>query len=589
MDINITRALECSEIFSLLGKKTEELVNTMERVELKPGEMLFVQGSTADCMYILTEGLLAATVRDKLGFEKIAVTIRCGQTVGESGVISSQPRPLTIKALRHSVLLKLTRNVFESYFMNEPKILLKLLNYLSTRSLRAIETLENIYPYVNIAFVPANPQVNIDVFFQNFFDLFQQQKKLGHFNTDHITTIDENLINQLNEAESYNDYNIYKINCQNKTISDFLLERADRIFVVGHGNQPAVIDQQVTQLLLQSPAKYELILLYPQRTQPNNTRAWLQKFDFFRYHHLALEQNSDYERLIRFITGKAFGLVLSGGGTKGWVHMGVLKALHEAKIPLDAIGGTSIGAIIGAKYLMENDFDQFYQAMLEFARINLEPFRLSNLTYPLVSILNGKIGTMGVLKLFQKEFIENLWQPFFCVSYNMNQSMESIHRDGSLWLWTRASGAIPGIVPPIEVDGQLHVDGGVINNLPTDIMKDFFDGMGKILAVDLVYRDDKIKYRFPPVIKFWEAVKIKLGYKHSDYKFPEFSEVLIRSLLAGSAVKNQQNDLLADILFRPDLTKYHTLTESKRSDELFQIGYQGMQEKMNTLIELLKR
>ncbi|QLH41759.1 MAG: cyclic nucleotide-binding domain-containing protein [Coxiellaceae bacterium] len=67
MDINITRALECSEIFSLLGKKTEELVNTMERVELKPGEMLFVQGSTADCMYILTEGLLAATVRDKLG------------------------------------------------------------------------------------------------------------------------------------------------------------------------------------------------------------------------------------------------------------------------------------------------------------------------------------------------------------------------------------------------------------------------------------------------------------------------------------------------------------------------------------------
>lgn len=100
----------------------------------------------------------------------------------------------------------------------------------------------------------------------------------------------------------------------------------------------------------------ELLLLH-RDDSPRYTQPWLDWDTFALIHHLQIDNASDYDRLLRFFSGKAVGLVLSGGGARGWAHIGALRALLEAQIPIDAIGGTSSGAVVGAAYATTLDVD----------------------------------------------------------------------------------------------------------------------------------------------------------------------------------------------------------------------------------------
>jgi NTE family protein len=99
----------------------------------------------------------------------------------------------------------------------------------------------------------------------------------------------------------------------------------------------------------------------------------------------------------------------------------------------------------------------------------------SDYTFPLVSLVSGrKVG-----RLLRREFgaacIEDSRLPFFCVSTNLTRGQAAVHRQGELWLWLRASVAIPGVLPPVIADNQVYVDGATINNLPVDVMREFVD------------------------------------------------------------------------------------------------------------------
>ena len=133
---------------------------------------------------------------------------------------------------------------------------------------------------------------------------------------------------------------------------------------------------------------------------------------------------------------------------------------------------------------------------------------------------------------------------------------------------------MPGVVPPMLMDGELHFDGGLLNNLPVDVMRKLITHRGNVIAVDLNgSTTDSHIYNFPPVLTFRQAFLAKLGIIY-DYKFPPFIDTFLRSLLVGSYLKSQQNSLAANILVNVDLSRFPMLhSDKKQENNLVDLGY----------------
>lgn len=206
------------------------------------------------------------------------------------------------------------------------------------------------------------------------------------------------------------------------------------------------------------------------------------------------------------------GLVLSGGGAKGVAHIGVIKVLEEAGIPIDYIAGTSMGAIIGGLYSIgwsSQELDSLVRNQDWMALLSDKIPRRDKLlaekeiadTYILsvplsfdkrFSIPSGVLAGQSVLNLLNEMTLgyhsddldfDSLPIPFACVAYDMVKGEEKVYRRGNLPLAIRASMSIPGAFAPVIRDSMVLVDGGIYNNFPVDVARDM--GAEVIIGVDL--------------------------------------------------------------------------------------------------------
>jgi NTE family protein len=220
-----------------------------------------------------------------------------------------------------------------------------------------------------------------------------------------------------------------------------------------------------------------LVLRWADGQEPNGTAAWIKATGASRHFHVRSPAN--VRRVARMLTGNGFGLVLSGGGARGLAHLGVAQALKENGIEIDAVVGTSIGAIIGSAIALEWDRERMHQKIFEFIRVS----PLWDLTIPRTSILAGRNVRKSFKRWFEDLQIEDMPTPYACISVNLGTGLQAVHRSGDLKTWLQASAALPGVFPPVEVNGEVHVDGGVLNNMPADQMRD--TGAGFVLGVDV--------------------------------------------------------------------------------------------------------
>ena len=212
------------------------------------------------------------------------------------------------------------------------------------------------------------------------------------------------------------------------------------------------------------------------------------------------------------------GLVLGGGGAKGAAEVGVLKVIERAGIPIDYIAGTSIGAVVGGLYAAgytATELDtmlcrQEWLTLLTDRRSDLsaEPYKVKDgVTYifgfPVMGDLKaGDIGGFGIMRGEQVEQlidsmarnkrcrdVDELKIPFRCVAADFRSASEIIIKNGQLSKAVRASMAIPGIFKPVLRDGKILVDGGMLNNLPVDVVKDM--GADIVIAIDLQQEEKK--------------------------------------------------------------------------------------------------
>jgi predicted acylesterase/phospholipase RssA len=261
------------------------------------------------------------------------------------------------------------------------------------------------------------------------------------------------------------------------------VRQSDRIVLVASPREEVRLDELAMRLRQADGVtrQIHLVLVHPRSTEvPSGTRAWMQLEGIARVHHVKSGEQRDVERVVRFLLGRPIGVALGGGGARGIAHLGVLAALSEADIPIDYICGTSMGSIFAAATARGwSPSRQREQVRALFAR----PFSLYDLTVPIVSLLAGRKLDRVMRRYYEETEIEDLWLPFFCVSTDLARGSLVVHERGCLWKSVRASCSIPGIFPPLALDERMLVDGGLMDNLPIDLLAERCPG--PIIAVDV--------------------------------------------------------------------------------------------------------
>jgi NTE family protein len=520
------------------------------------GHILFEQGDKGDDLFILRSGSLGVYMPQPSGHLRLLALIRSGETAGEMAVISGEPRSATVIAIRDSELLRLSKEKFDQLIKGKPT-LLEGLNHLLVHRLRQVSTGEQ--PALDpkfVAFLPTSSRIDAG---EIAHELGSRLAAQGH----RVKLVGPEASKQssewFNALEAEYDQIFFCGSLQNVAWNRLCARQSDRIFVLADADH---IETELPEDLLAQRGAHQLldlIILHAESgTRSSSTTRWLERLPVNRHFHLRRDKPADWDRIGRMITGSGVGLVLSGGGARAFAQIGVLRALDEANIPIDAIGGTSMGGILAAGYALEWGVDEITERVHD-AFVQTNP--LSDVTLPLIGLVKGR----KVERLLEENFggseIPDLWRPFFCVSSDLTSADIHVHARGNLAQALRATIALPGILPPIVGKSSVLVDGAVINNLPVDVMRSIHQG--PIMAVD-VARDRSMTpdmLSVEPQNAFFEQLRR-----------PPIVSILMRSGTLTGQLQNSEQARAANLLLEPPLGEID-IRDWQAFDQAVEIGY----------------
>jgi NTE family protein len=302
-----------------------------------------------------------------------------------------------------------------------------------------------------------------------------------------------------------------------------------------------------------------------QAALPTGAEAWLSHFPHSQILHVREADTSDYERVLRLISRSSVCMVLSGGGARALAHIGAIQALEEEGVPIDAIAGTSMGALIAAlsaKGVRANEIrDRMRRHLIEN-----NPIR--EYTLPFLSLVRGRKLTRMFKEACEEARVEDLWKTFFCVSADLTTGAAVVHRSGPLWRALRASSAIPGLFPPVMEEGQVLVDGGIVDNMPTATMRSL--NRGPVIGVDV--SSTRVLAPCDIAIEQKSWLWLLMGGRN---KTPSMAQVLMSSGTIGSASQRGSAHAATDLLVEPCLDGVGTLSFSAL-DKAVEAGYHAM-------------
>jgi NTE family protein len=367
-----------------------------------------------------------------------------------------------------------------------------------------------------------------------------------------------------NQFEAAHDVVFYRGDAPDSAWTQLCLRQADRILLLAEADRPLPLRPlDLPAFKERATGLPELLLLHPSgRSEGLPEHFALRSGLFESHHHVRAGNAEDIRRLARFISGRAIGLVLAGGGARGFAHIGVMKALIENNVPFDNLGGTSMGAIIAAGVALEWSLDEL-SARMRDAFVKSNP--LDDYTIPLIALVRGKKVSTLLREHFGDVRIEEMPRPFFCVSSDLTSGRIHVHRAGPLWRALRASVALPGILPPVTHHGHLLVDGGVMNNLPVDVMAQ--RASGPIIASDVTgeldIRVTDERYGERP---WWSLIWQRMRGT------PSIVSILMRSGTVGSEAQRRVVRDMANYMFEPPLPDIG-LRDWKKFDQAVSEGY----------------
>lgn len=434
---------------------------------LTEGDRLFSEGDLADTFYVLQSGRLGVfTPREGQPAEFIGV-VHPGTPVGEMAMLADTTHTSNVVALRDSEIIALPREAFFEIIRQYPDLMADVARVMIRR---ARQKGANDCPTV-FGFVSARNQP-----IRSFVEAVHAAVEAQGY---HALIIDRDAmtraIDWFARVEDSHDFVLYVAEAGDPLWANLCARQVDRLFIVGdpdnspppdpaRRNGDSELVHQLTDLILLS----EQPLAIRSSCQP-----WLKEMKPGRWFHCVENDPADAARIARILTGASVGLVLSGGGARAYAHIGVLRALKAANIPVDFIGGSSMGALIGAGPAVGWSQEQV-EKHIKDVFVHNDP--LSDIALPLIALTRaGKLSRL-LNATFGDATIEDMALPFYAVSANLTTGQIEVHREGLLRHALRATVAIPGLIPPFVHNGQVLVDGAVLRNFPSDVMRRYNRG-----------------------------------------------------------------------------------------------------------------
>ncbi len=600
----IQRSQLAKILTTLFGPLDSQVMHSIQRDvtwrHLESGEVLIRKGDPGDARFILINGRLRIVDDFKPGLDRVIGDVLRGETVGEFALLTGEPRSATVFAVRDSDLVTLTRANMDELMDAYPRFVLQMTRSIIRRSQTQLARRPDASaPTIVLALIPASPGMPSRDFVENFvaelsiygktmyLDSQRFDEQFGRVGAaqlpaEHPTsTVVNSWLTDIEQSHAF------LILGADRTLTEWTrrcLRLADRIVLVTAAADVTdpdlfspLMNQTIKTSLLQSAP--DLVLIQPEGiAHPANTARWLTQIRLRSLHHVRISVKRDFSRLARRLTGRAVGLVLSGGGARGFVHVGVIRALEEAGQEIDLIGGTSMGALIGAMYAMDRD-THYMEAM---ARSFSSPGKLLDYTLPFTSLVSSFKVSRLLKEWFGEAQIEDLWRNYFCISTNLSRAEPVVHQEGTLWEAVRASISIPGIFVPVERDGEVLVDGGVMNNFPIDIMLTRSEG-GFIIGVNASPKKEMAgSFRFGPAISGWDLLWSKINPLAPKIHAPSIIRSMIRTTEASSAYHNALHPSEPDLLIMPQVGAYDTLAFGEYQ-KIIDEGYRAAAPKIAAL------
>lgn len=569
--------LSSSHVFGALPPEAiADLAESLDIETVQGGNLILHESDIAESMLIVISGRLRVSRTNPDGSLRLYNEVAPGETVGEAGMILQQRRFADVTALRDSTIAVLHRLPFEALLQRHPVALNRVFAQAVYHQLRHTPHRADqghAHAFVVIPLQDESTALELAL---------KLTKALSEFGKSLLVNAKLSRTYQLDILEDQFDYLIYQTDSEDSNWTRRAFRQADQVIYVaadGESSEPTAIEQKLATEPGFSMKRRHLVLLHPENAAlPCDLAGWRRQRQIERIHPLRSQHPNDFARLARFLTGRAVGIVLGGGGARGFAHLGVLKALQENNIPVDIIGGNSMGALIAAQYAQGISLDDIREQTLRFALGGERP------TLPLISLLSGRRVERDLRKLFGNQTIEQLWTPYFAAACNLSLACTSVQESGPIWHAVLASNSPAGLFPPVLRDGNLLVDGAILDNVPVLAMRGRLGtpleqrrGNGTIIAIDVDVQNDLTVNPLQTRLSVRKTLK---GYfLNSEEATPGIGDILYRAGHIGGLHQRSRTMATADRYLEPPVAAF-PLMAYRRAAEIAEVGYRYAMEEI---------
>ena len=584
---------------------SEQVSARLRWLNLEAGEMLFRAGDPGDSLYVVISGRMQVIAEDQDGQARLLVEVGRGEMLGEMAILTGEPRNASVRAARDSELVCLKQEDLFALARQNLQVLVQVSAMSIQRLNRELAGVRRAPgSLLTFALLPCDAEVPIEAFGRQLSDILCGLGSTACLTSSQLdeaiepgasqAALDDprnpDIVSWWTEIETSHRYVIYLAEAHNSQWSRRCIRQADRVVLVGRAGanpQPAACEtallaewtklHRAQQTLAGRNADdVELVLLHASGADiAGATAPWLAPRRLSAHHHVRLDSLPDFERLARRLVGRDLGVVLSGGGARGFGHIGVLRALREMNIAVDRVGGTSMGALMGAAFARGMDDRELVDLV---QRIGAREHLLDR-TLPIISFYATRKITNLIQNLSGGLNIEDLWLPYFCISCNLSKGSQMVHTRGPAWLAVRASMAAMPIFTPILHEGDLLVDGGFLNNLPVDVMRHQF-GSAAVLGIDCSPLSPKTQeYDFGPSISGWEALRYQMQPRAQRKGPPTLLRGLTQIMDTNGIYRQQFTKGDADLIVRLPARGWGML-DFDRGAEIIEASYQAACEQL---------
>jgi NTE family protein/lysophospholipid hydrolase len=572
-----------STLTSLLGATEEQIRQVVALADwrsLKDGDTLFQQGDAADAWYLVTSGRLQV-LRTAGEGRTVVGEVGRGDSLGEASLLTGEPRDATVRAVRDTELIRLSGTAFMQLLEAHPALLLRVARTLVQRARRDVTPAHR--PPEIIAVVPGQPGLSVYHLARGLADELGILGRTLHVTTDRLrqwgvctdvadmtahhpgwlrfsTWVEERLLEC--------DYLLLEADSHDSEWTRRCVATADEVVEVIETRRPRTAAPPASEArLTASHTQRTLMLVHPAATVvPAHTGEWLRLHPVSRHFHVREDRPGDLGRVARLLARRGVGLVLGGGGARGFAHLGVLKACEERGLAVDCLSGTSMGAIMACQYAMGLSMEDLMR--LNHRMVDVRPF--TEYTVPIISLVAGHRAERAFLETFGETTMEDLWIPCVAVSANITTSSLVVHDRGLVRRAARASSALPGILPPVVEGAHLLVDGGVVNNLPADIVRQRWGGT--VIAVNVSTKED-LAVSSTGLPGPWPLLLSRVMPGRAPLQSPLITEIVMRTMMLGSYAHTERMLRDADLAICPEVDRFGLL-EFESLEAIADVGYQ---------------